>query len=121
MYLTSWLLIRLAKLPKSPVWARRTVMRGTVKVVARHALDGGTTVYFDGKVVEEGLNVIETFVLLGGILEKRGPRRVEIKMAKPESDGLYRFYARGKQFRFQSTAKSRETVRKVLARRRKRG
>lgn len=96
-------------------------MRGTVKVVARHALDGGTTVYFDGKVVSEGLNVVETFVLLGGILEKRGPRRVEIKMAKPESDGLYRFYAHGKEFQFRSTANARKTVRKVVNRRTKRG
>lgn len=96
-------------------------MRGTVKVVARHALDGGTTVYFDGKVVSEGLNVVETFVLLGGILEKRGPRRVEIQMAKPESDGLYMFYLRGKEFRFRSTAKVRKAVRGVINRRSKRG
>ena len=55
-------------------------MRGRIFIHARPAYEGGVTVKFDGKTVASGLNVIETFITLGGLLKKRGPRIVEMEM-----------------------------------------
>ncbi|KKS37471.1 MAG: hypothetical protein UV01_C0010G0047 [Parcubacteria group bacterium GW2011_GWA2_42_14] len=56
-------------------------MRGRISIHARPAYDGGVAIKFDGRTVASGMNVVEAFITLGGLLKKRGPSVVEMEMA----------------------------------------
>lgn len=51
-------------------------------------LYGGTSIYYDGHQVAFGLNTVEAFITLGGILSRKGPKIVTMEMEPPENQKL---------------------------------
>lgn len=68
-------------------------MRGRISIYSRPAYDGGVAIKFDGKTVASGLNVVEAFMALGGLLKKRGPSVVEMEMGHVSSNLAHLFRA----------------------------
>ena len=61
---------------------RRDIARigtGTIRVSVRPADDGGVNINYNGIVVAEGLNTLEAFMTLAGMM-KNGPQNIHIVM-----------------------------------------